>query len=308
MLRSIPALRRCEIMRPGYAVEYDYIPGTQVRPTLESKLMRNLYLAGQIIGTTGYEEAGALGIMAGINAGRRASGREPVVLGRDQAYIGVLIDDLVTKDMDEPYRMHTSQAEFRLLLRENNAEERLGGLAFELGLIDEVRHLDLERRKESIDRVVEDLDGAWITPNEETNRTLESLGCGRLTSRLRARDFLCRADGRIAGLQALGLVPSDLREDVAQEAETVVKYAGYVSRQQGEVNRLRKLEERVIPESMDYDSIQGMRSESREKLGRVRPRTVGQASRVAGVAPSDISILLVHIERQEREVVAAGRS
>jgi tRNA uridine 5-carboxymethylaminomethyl modification enzyme len=305
MLRSIPALRNVEIMRAGYAIEYDYLPGTQVYPTLETKLMRNLFLAGQIIGTTGYEEAGSLGIVAGANAARRAQGRESIVLRRDQAYIGVLIDDLVTKEMDEPYRMHTSQAEFRLLLRQDNADQRLGGLAANVGLISPERAAEISRRTEQVREIVAALEDTWVAPTDATNETLSRLGCAPVTQPVRARDFLCRADIRVGTLQQLGLVPTDVVDEVAREAETVVKYAGYVERQEGEDNRLRRLEDRTIPETVDYQSIHGMRSESREKLDRVRPRTVGQAARIAGVAPSDISILLVHLERQ-RQTSSAG--
>jgi tRNA uridine 5-carboxymethylaminomethyl modification enzyme len=304
MLRSIPALRACEIMRPGYAIEYDYLPGTQVFPSLESKPIRNLFLAGQIIGTTGYEEAGSLGIMAGINAARRARSEDSIVLRRDQAYIGVLVDDLVTKEMDEPYRMHTSQAEFRLLLRQDNAESRLGGMAHEVGLIDEERYCELRRRDRQIQEIVAGLDDVSVGAREGTNRTLATLGCNPVRNGSRGRDFLCRTDVGIHVLQELGLVPGDLLPEVAKEVETIVKYAGYVERQEGEVKRLRRVEERPIPAGLDYAAITGMRSEAREKLASVQPQTVGQARRIAGVAPSDIAILLVHLERHRLERLA----
>ncbi len=303
MLRSIPALRRCEVMRAGYAIEYDYLPGTQVYHSLESKPLRNLYLAGQIIGTTGYEEAGALGIMAGINAARRARSQDEVVLRRDQAYIGVLIDDLVTKEMDEPYRMHTSQAEFRLLLRQDNAEERLGALAFDLGLVDEQRHRRLEDRRRQIETIVSGLDDSWLRFDRETTRRLDVLGCRPTRQNVRARDFLCRTDVHIGMLQELGLVPSELSDEVAREVETAVKYAGYVARQEGEVKRLRRLEDRVIPPDVQYDSVRGLRAETMERLSRIQPRTIGHASRIAGVTASDISVLLVHLEQIRRQPV-----
>jgi tRNA uridine 5-carboxymethylaminomethyl modification enzyme len=304
MLRTIPALRGVEIMRPGYAIEYDYLPGTQVQPSLESKLMRNLFLAGQIIGTTGYEEAAALGIIAGANAARRARGVDPIILGREQAYIGVLIDDLVTKDMDEPYRMHTSQAEYRLLLRQDNAEHRLGKIARDAGLINESRYAEIERRNAQVHEMRERLEQTWLAPDERTNRLLVERGRTPLARSVRASEFLCRGDIGIDVLQALGTVPPDLLDEVARETETLVKYAGYVARQQTEVARLHRLEERVIPATIEYAGIQGMRSESRERLARVQPRTIGQASRVAGVAPSDISVLLVHLERERRQIAA----
>jgi tRNA uridine 5-carboxymethylaminomethyl modification enzyme len=304
MLRSIPALRHCEIMRAGYAIEYDYLPGTQVFPNLESKPIGNLFLAGQIIGTTGYEEAGALGIMAGINAARRALDRSPVVLRRDQAYVGVLIDDLVTKEMDEPYRMHTSQAEFRLLLRQDNAEERLSEIAQDVGLIGDERFAEVNRRVRQIAEIISLLDLTYLKPDERTNTLLAAVGAQQLTQGLRARELLLRQGGSLEVLQALGHVPAGLVDEVVREVETQVRYAGYVSRQEQEVERLRRLEGRVIPDGVDYLRMHGMRSESRERLDKVRPRTVGQASRVAGVAPSDVSVLLVHLEQQERCVRA----
>jgi len=290
-------------MRAGYAIEYDYLPGTQVFHSLESKPLRNLYLAGQIIGTTGYEEAAALGIMAGINAARRARDRDEVVLRRDQAYIGVLIDDLVTKEMDEPYRMHTSQAEFRLLLRQDNAEERLGSLAFDLGLVNEHRHRQLEDRRHQIEAIVSGLDRSWLRLDSETNARLDALGCRPTKQNVRARDFLCRTDVGIGVLQELGLVSSDVSDEVAREVETSVKYAGYVARQEGEVKRLRRLEERMIPPDVHYDSVRGLRAESMERLAQIQPRTIGHASRIAGVTASDISVLLVHLEQIRRQTV-----
>lgn len=301
MLRSIPALRHCEVMRPGYAIEYDYLPGTQVFHSLESKPVRNLYLAGQIIGTTGYEEAAALGMMAGINAARRARAQDEVVLRRDEAYVGVLIDDLVTKEMDEPYRMHTSQAEFRLLLRQDNAEERLGELGYDLGLVNEGRHEQLEERKRQIGDIVTGLENSWLRLDGETTARLDALGCRPTKQNVRARDFLCRTDVRIGVLQELGLVSSDVSDEVAREVETSVKYAGYVSRQEGEVKRLRRLEERSIPTEVQYDSMRGLRAESMERLAKIRPRTVGHAARIAGVTASDISVLLVHVEQIRRQ-------
>jgi tRNA uridine 5-carboxymethylaminomethyl modification enzyme len=304
MLRTIPALRRCEIMRAGYAIEYDYLPGTQVHASLETKLVRNLFLAGQIIGTTGYEEAGSLGIMAGINAACRATERAPVVLRRNQAYIGVLIDDLVTKTMDEPYRMHTSQAEFRLLLRQDNAEERLSGIGHELGLIADERYREVCRRKEEVDRLVSELSSVMLHPSERTNERLSAAGAEPLRQSMRAADFLSRPGARLRVLQELEVVPLDVVDEVGREVETRLRYATYVRRQESEVERLRRLEERAIPADLDYARVQGLRSESRERLEQVRPRTIGQASRVAGVTSSDVSMLLVALERAQRQVAA----
>jgi tRNA uridine 5-carboxymethylaminomethyl modification enzyme len=232
MLRSIPALEHCEIMRSGYAIEYDYLPGRQVTATLESNPCATSFWPVRSSVPLGTRR-GALGIMAGINAARRARDEEGVVLRRDQAYIGVLIDDLVTREMDEPYRMHTSQAEFRLLLRQDNAEQRLSGLAYDLGLIDEARHVELQCRDQQVRDMVQHLDSSWLHFNEETTTKLEAVGCLPSKQNVRAGEFLCRSDVRIDLLQALGLVPADLPDEVAREVETVVKYAGYVSRQQG---------------------------------------------------------------------------
>jgi tRNA uridine 5-carboxymethylaminomethyl modification enzyme len=238
--------------------------------------------------------------MAGINGACRALGREPVVLRRDHGYIGVLIDDLVTKEMDEPYRMHTSQAEFRLLLRQDNAADRLSGIAHGLGLIGESRHGEVLSRRRQVEEIVSRLRDTWLTPSVDTNGRLAAQRCEPITNRMRAADLLCRSDVRMETMVAFGLVPAGVLEEVAREAETVVKYANYVERQKGEVHRLHRLENRGIPEDIDYWSIEGLRSESREKLTQIRPRTIGQASRIAGVAPSDVSVLLVHLERDRR--------
>ncbi|MGH2449008.1 MAG: FAD-dependent oxidoreductase, partial [Chloroflexota bacterium] len=296
MLRSIPALRRAEIMRAGYAIEYDYLPGTQVHSTLETKLLPNLFLAGQIIGTTGYEEAASLGLMAGINAARRAQDREGITLGRNQAYVGVLIDDLVTKEMDEPYRMHTSQAEFRLLLRQNNAEARLGGLGHRLGLVDDRTVTAIGASSRQVEDALGLLDSISVRPSAATNDVLREAGCREITHPLTGRELLCHQDVHLDALHRLGVVPL-LEEQVAAEVETTVKYAGYVSRQESEVRRLAKLEEQRIPASFEYEQLRGLSYEAREKLAAIRPATVGQASRVGGVAPSDVSLLLVHLAR-----------
>jgi tRNA uridine 5-carboxymethylaminomethyl modification enzyme len=303
MLRTIPALREVEIMRAGYAIEYDYLPGTQVFSSLETKLINHLFLAGQIVGTTGYEEAAALGLLAGVNAACVSLGRKPVVLRRDQAYIGVLVDDLVTKEMDEPYRMHTSQAEFRLLLRQENAESRLASIAHDLGLISDERYQGVARRQSQVEEIVAGLRELWLTPSAETNARLEELGGKSIANPIRAADYLGGGNMPIGIFQQMGLVPTDVIDEVGREVETVVRYAGYIDRQEREVARLQRMEERTIPVGMDYASISGMRSESREKLERVQPRTVGQAARIGGVAPSDISLLLVHLERQRRAAV-----
>jgi len=299
MLRTVPAMAQAKICRPGYAIEYDYLAGTSVRANLESKPIAGLFLAGQIIGTTGYEEAAALGLMGGINAARFTQGREAVVLRRDQAYIGVLVDDLVTKDLDEPYRMHTSQAEYRLLLREDSAEARLSGIGHALGLVEDERYAALCSELKRIDEALEHLDTVLLTPTVETNRMLESLSCKPLSVAMSGREALRRADITPAILQTLGYLPR-LPEQVAREVETSAKYEGYISRQASEVARLRRMEDRPIPDRIEYDKVLGLRAESLEKLRRVQPRTIGQAARIGGVPPSDVALVLFHIEKQAR--------
>jgi tRNA uridine 5-carboxymethylaminomethyl modification enzyme len=300
MLRTIHALRDAELARPGYAIEYDYVPALQVHPTLETKPIQGLFMAGQIIGTTGYEEAGALGIMAGVNAARAARDAPSVVLRRDQAYIGVLIDDLVTKELDEPYRMHTSQAEYRLLLREDSAEARLSPIGHDLGLLSPTQFAEITERIDLVKATLRRLDATLLTPSIEFNAKLADLGVTPLTVAMTGREALRRKDTTPAVLQALGLLDL-LPENVAREVETTAKYEGYIARQASEVRRLGRMGERRIPGTVDYATVQGLRTESREKLERVRPRTIGQATRIGGVPPSDVALLLFHIEREARQ-------
>jgi tRNA uridine 5-carboxymethylaminomethyl modification enzyme len=297
MLRTIPALSEVEVIRFGYAVEYDYVPSSQLTTSLETKLVQGLFHAGQINGTSGYEEAAAQGLIAGINAARKVRGAPAICLGRDQAYIGVLIDDLVTKDINEPYRMMTSRAEYRLLLRQDNANLRLSPLGYDIGLIDQERYDGVQRKRQAIEEELTRLGGIWMRPTEETNRRLTSWGLEPLADGVNALHFLRRPETTYPMLEVLCAGPDHPSPDVAQQVALEAKYAGYIERQRQQVARLRRLEERRIPESFDYYAVKGMRKEAQEKLGRFRPATVGQASRISGVNPADISVLLISLER-----------
>ncbi len=301
-LHQIQGFENLHIYRPGYAIEYDYFPPTQLNHTLETKLIEGLYFAGQINGTTGYEEAGAQGLMAGINAALAMQGREPLILSRDEAYIGVLIDDLVTKGVDEPYRMFTSRAEYRILLRQDNADMRLTPIAQRLGMISEQRSEEFERKRVMLESLMELLNNTSVKP-AQVEEYLLSLGQDVLTQGKKISDILIRNNVTLLGLAPY--VPKLKRfmseqvpsAEVIEQAEVQVKYRGYIERERAIADKLQRLENITIPLDFDYHAMQALTIEARQKLTKIRPRTIGQAARIPGVSPADVNVMLVKFGR-----------
>jgi tRNA uridine 5-carboxymethylaminomethyl modification enzyme len=301
-LRKVKGLENVKIFRPGYAIEYDYYPPTQIKHTLETKFVNNLYFAGQINGTTGYEEAAAQGLMAGINAVRSINGEEEFVLRRDQAYIGVLIDDLVTKGVDEPYRMFTSRAEYRILLRHDNADTRLSELGFKIGLLSEDKYSKCIAKHERIDKTVEYFNKKNIKP-ETANPILESLGTSPIKESKKIADLIGRPQVSINNIiSSIDFVKNfcdsnKVNRVEVESAEILTKYKGYITRERNLADKIVRLENLNIPDNINYDQFVSISTEGRQKLGKIRPKTIGQASRISGISPSDISVLLVFLGR-----------
>lgn len=299
-MQTIPGLEHCKMMRAGYAIDYDCLDPLQLRPSLEHKVISGLFSAGQSNGTSGYEEAAAQGLMAGINAMMKINGREPLVLRRDEAYIGVLIDDLVTKGTSEPYRMMTSRAEYRLLLRQDNADLRLTEKGRAIGLVDDKRYGIFTEKRTALERTVSELGKQNISPSAENNAKLEAMGTAPLRSGSSLLDLLRRKEVTYSKLQQAFDLP-ELAPQVAEQAEIFAKYEGYITKQRQEVERFMKLENKRLPDDIDYRAIKELSSEAAEKLDKVRPANIGQASRISGVSPADISVLMIALELKRRK-------
>lgn len=297
LIRSVPGLENAQMMRPGYAIEYDAIVPTQLWPTLETKKVKNLYTAGQINGTSGYEEAAGQGLMAGINAALRIQDKDEVILSRSDAYIGVMIDDLITKGTAEPYRLLTSRAEYRLLLRHDNADLRLTELGYSIGLIKEERYQKFLHKKQAIEEEIARLKSIILKPSSNVQELIKSLGGSELKDGIRAADLLKRPEMTYEHIKQL--IPSEeaLDHEVEEQVEIQIKYEGYIEKSLQQVERLKKMEDKRIPENIDYDAITGLASEARHNLKEVQPLSIAQASRISGVNPADISILLVYLEQ-----------
>lgn len=296
MYRSVPGLEHAKIVRNAYAIEYDCIDARQLKSTLEFKNIEGLFSGGQFNGSSGYEEAAAQGLMAGINAARKLQGKEGIVLDRSQGYIGVLIDDLVTKESHEPYRMMTSRAEYRLLLRQDNADLRLTKIGYEIGLISEERYQNLLKKESQIQKEIQRVEKTNIGTSEKVQKLLASCGSTPLNSGTTLAELIRRPELSYKKLEDIDENRPDLPEDVEEQVEINIKYDGYIRRQMRQVEQFRKMENKKIPEDIDYDTIKSLRIEAKQKLTQIRPSSIGQASRISGVSPADISVLLIYLK------------